>query len=120
MSDYPRLLPQGELEAQAIIDHFKSKMKDVAEEALGNLYVDCVSHIESDAWTNFRNQFFYAFRRLDKSFLGQYNLREMALAIAKEFPEELADLINQHHKDEIARLTALVNDLREYNQGRMP
>lgn len=52
---YPELTPEGEKEAQCLIDKFKKALVNAAEEAIGNLYCDIAVHIESDSWTNYRN-----------------------------------------------------------------
>lgn len=101
---HPRLSEQGEAEAQRVMDGFRDRMRKVASDTLDELYHDVGGYIESDSWCNFRNQFASAFRRLDRNFLGKYNLRDMAEAIAKEFPSEIAKLIDEHNVEKIAKL----------------
>ena len=41
-------------DAQEYIDCFRMKMKEIAEQTLGEIYVNCVPYIETDTWTNYR------------------------------------------------------------------
>jgi hypothetical protein len=41
-------------EGQAFIDKFRSRMKDIAEETLGELYCNIMPYMETDTWTNYR------------------------------------------------------------------
>lgn len=41
-------------DAEIYIENFIDKMKTVADDILGRMYVDCLPHIETDAWTNYR------------------------------------------------------------------
>lgn len=40
--------------AMECIESFKKKMRSVIDEALGDIYVNVVPYLESDAWTNYR------------------------------------------------------------------
>jgi hypothetical protein len=104
MENYPRISEQGEKEAQALIESFKEKLKRVASDVLDDLYFDVGSYIESDSWTNFRNQFISAFRRLDEKFCGVYNLKDLARVIAEEHPEQIAKLVDQGNVEKIRSL----------------
>ncbi len=108
LDSYPRLTEAGELEAQRVIDAFKKQMAKVCEDTLSNIYCDVAGYIETDSWTNFRNQFINAFRRLDEQFCGQYNLRSLAEVIAKECPEQVAKYIDQVHVAKIKELEGTI------------
>lgn len=41
-------------EGQAFIDSFRKRMKEIADETIGELYVNCMPYLESDTWTNYR------------------------------------------------------------------
>jgi len=52
---YPELSEQGNIEAVKLIEKFKKQLSKAADEAIGDLYCDVIPHIESDSWSNFRN-----------------------------------------------------------------
>lgn len=110
---YPELSEPGQKFAQQMIDSFKAKMKDVSEEIIGNLYCDVAQYIESDSWTNFRNQFMTAFRKMDQSFCSEYDLRDMAKSIAKEFPDLVGKYINEDLQAELKRKEEHIKWLEE-------
>lgn len=111
--DYPRLTPEGEAEAQRIMDVFRRKMRAISDDVLGDLYTDVAQYIESDSWTNFRNHFISSFRRLDPAFCGVYNLRELARVIAKENPELVGKYVNEGNIERIRQLEDTIKFLRE-------
>lgn len=49
--DEEKLVKDG----QAFMDRFRNKMRDIADETLGDLYVNVMPHIEMDSWQNYRN-----------------------------------------------------------------
>ncbi len=53
---YPELPEQAHIEAQALIDKFKTQMLQECEATLQDLYCGITSYIESDMWLNFRQQ----------------------------------------------------------------
>jgi hypothetical protein len=53
--EFPTLPQQGEDEAIKLIELFKTRLKVVADEVIGDLYSDIMPHIESDSWNNFQN-----------------------------------------------------------------
>lgn len=110
---YPKLSEKGQQDFDDIISMAKLRMLDVCKESLGEVYIDICEHIESDSWTNFRNQFVDAFMRLDENFCGVYNLRKMAMKIAETYPEKLAGLINEKNVDEIEMLKKVIEDFHE-------
>ena len=63
---YPNLSEQAEQEAQELMNTFREKFKKVAhdtiEDSLSELYCDITPYIQSDSWTNFRNQIMDGFR----------------------------------------------------------
>jgi hypothetical protein len=52
---YPKLTEMGQLEAQELVENFKSKLRKAAHEIISDLYTEIPDYIESDSWTNFRN-----------------------------------------------------------------
>lgn len=99
---YPEVSEIGKQESQKFIDQFKEKLKKVAEEVIGDLYVDIPCYIESDSWSNFRNQVMDGFKdyktRLKQS---EFDFKEIRQEIFKDFREDIlkdlnADLVKEN------------------------
>jgi hypothetical protein len=101
---YPELSEQGQKESQILIDHFKDKLKKVADEVIGDLYVDLPSYIESDSWSNFRNEIMNGFKDYDtRKKQNEYDFKEIREQIFKEYREDIikdlnSDLVEENEK----------------------
>ena len=102
---YPELPEKGEREAQELIDKFKAKMKDAADEVLGELYCDVAVYIESDSWTNFRNEMMDGYKDYKNGKIhDEYNFKDIRQQIYKENREEIIKDLNQDNLKKIEDL----------------
>ena len=113
---YPQLTEAGEEEAQSIINRFKEDIKKVADEAIGKLYCDVAIYIDSDSWTNFRNELMDGFRDYNnRKIQGEYDFKEIRAQIYKEYREDINEDLNQdilkENEDFKKRNEQLMNDL---------
>lgn len=53
---FPELSDRGNQDAIHLIERYKSRLIKVAEESIGELYVNLAPHIATDAWTNYKEQ----------------------------------------------------------------
>jgi len=87
---YPELAEAGKQEAQFLIDSFKEKIKKAAEEVIQGFYCDIVPFVETDSWSNFRNQIMDGFRNYDnRKIQGKYDFRQIKKEIFKDFRDEI-------------------------------
>lgn len=56
MKEFPELSEKGNQDALHLIERFKANLQKVAEEQISNLYCDLLPHIETDSWTNYREE----------------------------------------------------------------
>ena len=113
---YPTLSEEAKLEAQQLIDNFKVKMYDamkgVCEEVLDEFYYDVVPYIESDGWTNFRNELLDGFKNYhNKKIQAKYDFAEIRKAIYENHKEEIINDLNQDLVKEIKRLNEFIRDI---------
>ena len=101
---YPRLTEQGEEEAQKIMDSFKPRIKAMVDELMGDLYCNVSYHVESDHWSNYRNQLLNGFRGYNKGKHGDYNFKELRQSIYKNNKEEIVKDLNKDLVDEVEKL----------------
>ena len=101
---YPRLTEEGEKEAQRIMDSFKPRIKSLVDELMGDLYCEVAHHIESDAWTNYKNDMLDGFK----------GYKENCDKHPRDF-KELRQAIYSNNKEEIIR--DLNKDLVNENKG---
>lgn len=102
---YPKLREGGEEEAVVLVEWFKAKLVKAAEEAIANLYTDLVPHIESDAWTNFRNDLMDGLKNYrNRKVQGSHNFKEIRQAILREYYDEIVMDLNQDLVKEVADL----------------
>ena len=102
---YPELSEKGNEEAIKLIDKFKKqltkKAKEVIETILGEMYCDLLPHIESDAWTNFRNDLLDGFKNYNNRKLqGDYDFKKIRQQIFKDFRKEIIKDLNQDYINE--------------------
>jgi hypothetical protein len=99
---YSKISEVGKQESQKFIDQFKEKLKKVAEEVIGDLYVDIPCYIESDSWSNFRNQIMDGFKNYNNRLKqNEFDFKEIRQQIFKDFKDDIikdldADLVKEN------------------------
>lgn len=102
---YPELPKAGQLEAQALVNRFKDELVKIAENAIGDLYCNIVPYIESDSWTNYRNELMDGFQNYNNSKIqGEYDFKKIRQTILEEHREAIISDLNQDMVEEIAKL----------------
>ena len=102
---YPELSEEGAKEAQALVTDFKRVLRKAAEDAIGDLCCHVAPYIETDSWTNFRNELMDGFRTYDnRKIQAAYDFREIRQAILKHHREDIIDDLNADMVEEIAKL----------------
>jgi hypothetical protein len=102
---YPSLTEEGKKEAQIIVDKFKEKLSDVAKKTIGEFYCDVATYIETDSWTNFRNEIMDGYRDYDnRKIQGEYDFKEIRQAIYKKHKKEIIDDLNSDLVEENKKL----------------
>ncbi len=115
---FPTLSEAGAEEAQALVEQFKVQLKKAAEEVLSNLYTDVAAHIESDSWTNYRNDMMDGFKNYENSLVqGEHDFKEIRQAILKLHREEIIADLNQDMVKEIEDLKEQIERLQELPRG---
>lgn len=111
---YPTLPEEAQKEAQALINKFKHDLTKAADEAISHLYCDVLPYIESDTWSNFRNEIILGFRDYgNRKFQSEYDFREIRRAIYKNHKKEIIDDLNQDLVKENALLIEQIRIFRE-------
>lgn len=115
---YPELQEGGAEEAQALVNRFKEDLKKAADEVIGSLYCDVAPNIESDSWTNYRNQMMEGFRNYgNRRTQGDYDFKAIRQEIYKEFRDEIIIDLNQDMVKEIEDLHEQVRFLQDCRRG---
>lgn len=115
---YPALTEQGEKEAQQIMDSFKPKIKALVDELMGELYCNVSYHVESDHWSNYRNELMDGFKGYAKgASIHQHDFAELRKAIYDNNKKEIVSDLNQDLVKEVKRLEEHIKwlDDRENN-----
>ena len=111
---YPRLSEEAEKEAVAFLEGFKAKMLKIAEEVLGDVYVQLMPYIEGDSWCNFRNELLDGLCNYNnRKIQGKYDFAKIRRAIYEEYRDEINADLDQDNLAEIAKLKATIDELRE-------
>ena len=114
---FPRLTEEAANEAQALMDGFKAKMLKLCEETLGQLYCDVSMYVESDHWTNYRNDLLAGLRNYgNRKIQASYDFAKIRRAIFDEYRAELIADINQDLLEEIDELKKTISREREYSR----
>jgi hypothetical protein len=112
---FPRLAPEAEAEAQALMDGFKEKMLKLCQETLGQLYCDVSAYIESDHWTNYRNDLLAGLQNYgNRKVQASYDFAKIRRAIFEEFRAEIVADLNADLLAEVEELKKTIALEREY------
>ena len=102
---YPRLTEEGEVEAQAIMDSFKPRILSLVDELMGDLYTDISMHVESDHWSNYKNQMMDGFKDYGNgSKIHTHDFKELRKTIYANNKNEIIADLNQDLVEENERL----------------
>ena len=110
---YPRLSEDGIRDVQALVDDFRKALTKVAEEVIGNLYCDIAPHIESDSWTNFRNDVMAGFRDYGNKDKAQFDYAEIRAKLWEDNRDEIAKDIESDIIAENTRLKEQIEMMRD-------
>ena len=109
---FPKLTEEGEKQAQLIMDSFKPRIKALVDEMMSDLYCDVAYHIESDSWTNYRNELMDGLKGYgDNASSHEHDFKELRKVIYEKNKEEINKDLNQDLLEENAKLTAQVDEL---------
>lgn len=109
---YPRLTEGGEIEAQKIMDSFKPRILSMVDELLGDLYVGVSMHVESDHWTNYRNQLIDGLRGYGSNSANHStDFKELRRIIYEQNKDQIIKDLNQDLVEENERLHREIADL---------
>jgi len=112
---YPKLNKPGEEEAQALVNRFKSKLKEAADEVIGTLYCDVATYIETDSWSNFRNQIMEGFKNYNnRKIQNEYDFKKIRAEIYKEYRDDIIADLNQDLLEENETLKKDLEQTREW------
>lgn len=120
---YPDLTEQGEIEAQEIIDKFRIEVKkiltDTVEETMGKIYCDIIPYIQSDSWTNFRNDLLDGFKNYHNSKVhAEWDFKKIREEIYKEYRDDIIKDLDQDNLKRIEELEKQVKWLEDVNRNR--
>lgn len=113
---YPVLKEAGAEEAQALIDSFKKAMEAVCKETLTKLYTDVAMYIESDSWSNFRNEILQGFSKYgNRKLQADYDFAKIRQTI---FEEHRREIIKECEQDVIKENESLKEQLKWEREHR--
>lgn len=93
---YPSLSEEAQKEAELVLNQFRDSMKKVADETIEKMYCNIIAYIETDQWSNFRNQMMDGFRNYDnRKIQGEFDFKAIREQIYKEFREDIIKDLNQ-------------------------
>ena len=114
---YPKLSPEAKEEAQALMDSFKEKMLNLCQETLGQLYCDVSAYIQSDHWTNYRNDLLDGLRNYgNRKVQASYDFAKIRHAIFDEYRSEIVADLNQDLLKEVEELKKTIESERELHR----
>lgn len=107
---YPTLPEEGQREAEKLVEAFKILLTKAADEAIRDLYCNILPYIESDAWSNFRNEMMDGFTNYaNRKIQGEYDFKKIRQAILKE---HRGDIIKDLNRDLIEEIGCLKKQLK--------
>ena len=114
---YPTLEPEAQAEAQALMDSFKEKMLKLCQETLGELYCDVSAYIESDHWTNYRNDLLAGLRNYgNRKVQASHDFAKIRRAIYEAYRAEIVADLNADLVAEVEQLKKELEREREFSR----
>lgn len=111
---YPELSEAGKEEAQVLFDKFRDRFKKIADEVLGELYIEIAPHIETDSWQNYRNALMDGFKDYKNRLVhDEYNFKEIRDKIYAEHRTEIIKDLDQDNLKRIDDLNKEISRLRD-------
>lgn len=110
---YPELPEEGTKEAQALINKFIDDLKKSANSAIDDLYCTILPHIESDSWSNFRNDIMSGYKNYNNKIHREYDFKDIRQKIFEEHREEIIKDLNQDLVKEVESLKDTIKHLQE-------
>ena len=104
---YPSLTEHGEKEAQRIMDSFKPKILALVSELMDDLYSEVSMYVESDHWSNYRNELLDGFKGYNSE-SHEHDFKELRQAIYTNNKEAIDKDLNQDLLKEIEDLKATI------------
>lgn len=112
---YPSLAPEAQAEAQALMDSFKERLLKLCKETLGQLYCDVSAYIESDHWTNYRNDLLAGLQNYgNRKVQASHDFAKIRRAIFESYRAELVADLNADLLAEVEELKKTIEREREY------
>ena len=117
MKDYPLFpeLPEhGRQEAKDLYDKFKEGLRKLADDVLHDFYVDVLQYIESDTWSNFRNEIMDGFSKYgNRKLQNAYDFDKIRRTMFEEYKDEIIPELNQDLVKENEDLKEQIKLLKE-------
>ena len=114
---YPLLSEDGIKEAQTLVDGFKQALIKAATEAISGLYCDITPHIESDSWSNYRNDLIDGLRNYNNRLVqGEYDFKQIRQQIYLEYRDDIIKDLNQDMLEEIESLKKQLEGERDFRR----
>lgn len=109
---YPELSEEGKKEADEWLKKFVTKMAKVAEETIHAAYCSCLPHIESDSWSNFRNEIMDGFKDYKNNKVkAEFDFKAIRDQILKENREQIIKDMDQDLLEENETLKERIEHL---------
>lgn len=120
---YPELNPDGNKDAQDLMDKFKQDAKKVLDnlldDYLGNVYMNLLPEIESDSWVNYRNTLMDGFKNYNNRHVqNRYDFKDIRQQIYKDFREDIIKDLDQDNLEKISELEKTIQHMREMESLR--
>ena len=117
---YPQLSETGKVEAQKVIDKFKADLiesqNNAIEKAMSDFYCDVLPFIESDSWSNFRNQVMAGYKNYNnRTIQAEHDFKTIRQEILKEHREDIIKDLNQDLVEEVESLKRTIEIIQSHN-----
>ncbi len=101
------------------MDEFKKKMLEICKDVLTLLYCDVAMYIESDSWSNFRNELLRGFSTYgNRKLQADYDFAKIRQTIFEEHREEIIKEVKEDIVKENESLKKQLECERSFNRNR--
>lgn len=113
-SSYVELPEKAQKQAEKLMKRYEKKTKSMLDEVWDELYCEVMLHIESDVWSNYRQDVIQWIQGYDT--LHKVDAKKVRQAILKNHREQIVDDLNADLLEENEKLKKQKQELLEENK----
>lgn len=105
-------------QAEELLQSFANRMRDLADEVIGEVYVELLPYIATDTWSNVRTRFvsdLTTYPQICEH--SKFDAKELRKSMLAEYHDEIVNDTIEDLQEQIEDLRDRLDDVRQWTQG---